>query len=392
MTHMPRLERKNAPEAGLAEIKAAIDGLATTTKQAVTELTERMDELEKKAARPRLGNGDDPKAITPEQARQERKALGTYARTGDETELKAMSVGVDPDGGYTVAPVLSNAMTTKLWDQSPVRRLARMETITVGDAFEEPIDNSESGASWVGEAESRAATTTPTLGYIRVPVQEIYASQKITQRLLDDSRYDLGSWLEGKISDKFGRSEGTAYVSGDGVKRPRGFLTYDTDSAGDATRAWGKLQYVVSGDASGFVTPSSTVSPADALKNLYWALRAPYRANATWLMSSATAGTVDKFKDGQGNYIWRDGVTAGAPPSLLGRPVEICEDMPAVGAGNFPIAFGDFKKGYLIVEKAGIKMLRDPFTDKPHVIFYAYRRVGGGLANSEAIKLLKIST
>jgi hypothetical protein len=221
MTHMPRLERKNAPEAGLAEIKAAIDGLATTTKQAVTELTERMDELEKKAARPRLGNGDDPKAITPEQARQERKALGTYARTGDETELKAMSVGVDPDGGYTVAPVLSNAMTTKLWDQSPVRRLARMETITVGDAFEEPIDNSESGASWVGEAESRAATTTPTLGYIRVPVQEIYASQKITQRLLDDSRYDLGSWLEGKISDKFGRSEGTAYVSGDRQRRRR---------------------------------------------------------------------------------------------------------------------------------------------------------------------------
>lgn len=371
----------------MTDIAALITEQGNAIEAFKKSINQRFDALEAEVARPRRGGGDR-KGITPEQAEKERKAIGTFARTGDEAELKALSVDSNPDGGYTVVPVLSNTMTTKLWDQSPVRRLARIETITTGDAFEEPVDNAQSGATWVGERESRPATSTPTLGLIRVPVQEIYASQPITQRLLDDSRFDLGNWIEGKISDKFGRSEGAAYVSGDDVKRPKGFLSYDTDSADDSSRTWGKLQYVVSGHASSF----ASTNPTDALKNLYWAVRAPYRTNATWLMSSATAGQVDKFKDGQGNYIWRDGVTAGAPPSLLGRPVEFCEDMPAVGANAFPIAFGDFKRGYLIVEKAGIKMLRDPFTDKPNVIFYAYRRVGGGLANSEAIKLLKIST
>jgi HK97 family phage major capsid protein len=214
-------------------------------------------------------------------------------------------------------------------------------------------------------------------------VNELYALQPVTQRLLDDASFDIGKWVEGKIADKFARSEGTAMVTGNGIGRPRGFLAVPTDVADDGTRAWGKLQYVVSGAAASIV--------ADALRNQYWALRAPHRKNATWLMASATANLVDKLKDSAGDYLWRNGMTSGAPPSLLGRPVEFDENMPAVGAGTFPIAFGDWLRGYLIVDKAGIKTLHDPYTSKPNVLFYAYRRIGGDVANYDAIKLMKIS-
>lgn len=315
----------------------------------------------------------------------EQKALDAFIRQGDDTELKTLSVGSDPDGGYTVLPVMSESLTTRLHDLSPLRRLARVETITVGDAFEEIDDRDESDATWVGERSARPATDTPQIGKWRIPVHEIYSLQPVTQRLLDDSSRNLGAWIEGKITDKFARAEGTAFATGDGLAKPRGFLDYTAVLTADATRTRGTLQYVKTGNASAF--PSTNAG--DVLRNLMWSLRGPYRVGAVWQMNSATASTIDKFKDGMGNYIWRDGMTAGAPPSLLGYPVEINEDMPDLGANAFPIAFGNFKLGYCIVEKAGVKMLRDPFTDKPNVLFYGYRRVGGGLANDDAIKLLK---
>lgn len=268
-----------------------------------------------------------------------------------------------------------------------MRRLARVETVTQGDAFEEPDDRDETGATWSGEADGRPTTGTPKLGKIRIELNEIYANPTATQRLLDDADRDLGMWLESKISDKFGRSEGAAFVNGDGLAKPRGFLTYPMVTAADSARPAGKLQYVPSGAASSF--PAS--SPADVLKNLLWTLRAPYRAGAVWLMNSATASTIDKFKDGQGNYIWRDAIAAGTPPTLLGYPVEFDEGMPDIGANACPIAFGNFKLGYCIVDRPGIKLLRDPYTNKPNVNFYAYKRVGGGLTNDDAIKVLKIA-
>jgi HK97 family phage major capsid protein len=274
-------------------------------------------------------------------------------------------------------------MTKKLFDATPMRQLARVETITTGDAWEEPIDASDVEAVWVGESKARPATETPDLKMFRVPVPEIYALQPVTQRLLDDSGFDLGGWLESKITDKFGRSEGAAFVSGNGDGKPRGFLDYDSVATADATRDWGKLQFIKSGDAA-LVT-------ADGLRDLTWGLRAPYRAGATFLMNSNTANSVDKLKNENGDYIWRSSMTAGAPNSLLGYPVEFDETMPDIGANQFPIAFGNFKLAYVIVDKAGIRFLRDPFTDKPRVQFYAYRRVGGGLANSEALKLHKIA-
>ena len=319
------------------------------------------------------------------------KAMNDFARNGgadwgQHNELKAMSIGSDPDGGYLVLPVMSQSMTSRLFDMSPMRRLARAETITTGDAFEEPDDRDEPGASWVGEAETRPDTDTPELGLIRIPLEEIYAMPKATQRLLDDASRDMGAWLETKLTDKFGRSEGTSFVTGDGIKKPRGFLTYPAVTTADATRPAGKLQYVASGAASTLGT-----DPATLLRSLMWKLRTPYRTGATWLMNSSTANSIDGLKDGQGQFLWRTGMTSGAPSSLLGYPVEIDEEMPDVGAGTFPIAFGNFKLGYIVVDRPGIKLLRDPFTDKPNVRFYAYKRVGGGLGNDDAIKLLKVA-
>lgn len=379
------IERKNAPPAP-NEAKAAIDKLTSTVETGLKALSGRIEAVEKIAARPRLGgnvSNTDPSALA-----AEFKALGGFVRTDDDTEFKAMSVGSNPDGGYLVHSALSKQMTTKLFDQSPIRGICRIETITDGDAFEEPVDNAEIGASWVSENASRPVTTTATLRMLRVPVHEIYALQQVTQRLLDDSGTDIGAWIEGKVSDKFGRSEGAACVSGDGINKPRGFMDHDKAATADDTRTWGALQYVVSGSAS---VVADADGGANGLKDLYWALRAPYRKNGTWVMASATANALDKLKDANKDYIWRDGMTAGAPPSLLGRPVEFDENMPTIGAGNYPVAFGDFKAGYMIVDKAGVRWLRDPFSSKPNVLIYAYRRTGGDVANSEAIKLLKIA-
>lgn len=388
MTHAT--ERKNARDPD--DVRDAIEELTATVEKGLKgqadqhkELREEVEQLLLKSKRPG-NNGAEHKGGPGLEA--ERKAVGTFARTGDETELKAMSSGSDPDGGYTVTPALSAQMLKRIYDQSPMRRLARVETIGAGDAFEEPIDNADVGATWVGEHEARPATSTPTLGLLRVPVNEIYSLQPITQRLLDDSRFDIGSWIEGKMGDKFGRSEGVACVSGNGIAKPRGFLDWEVDTGIDGTRPWTKLQYVVSGTAA---TPADVDGQADGIKSLYWALRSPYRSNGTWLMASSTANAIDKLKDANKDYIWRDGMTSGAPPSLLGRPVEFDENMPSIGANTFPIAFGDFKAGYLIVDKLGVRYLRDPFSDKPNVQFYAYRRVGGDVANSDAIKLLKCS-
>jgi HK97 family phage major capsid protein len=376
----------------IAEIRTAITGFTTAAETRIaaidtglTEIRTRLGDVEKVLRRPGAGGGNNDK---PTGIEAERRAIAHFVRTGDEAriiEVRAgMSVGSDPDGGYFVMPAMSAGTTKKLFDDVPMRRLARTETITAGDAWVEDVDFDEPDAVWVGEKETRPETDTPRVGQLRIEVEEIYANQKVTQRLLDDTGRDLGAWLEGKTNDKFVRTEGSAFVSGNGFKKPFGFLSAPVASTGDATRAFGTLQYIPAGHA--------TLIQADGLRKLVWGLRAPYRTGATFLMNSNTGSLIDQLKDGQGQYLWRTAMTAGAPNTLLGYPVEISEDMPDVGADTYPVAFGNWKLGYVIVDKAGIKYLRDPFTSKPNVMFYAYRRVGGGVANTEAIKLLKIAT
>lgn len=321
--------------------------------------------------------------------RDVRAAMAYFARSGDDSRFRAldhrsMSAASGPDGGYVVVPALSSSMTSRIFDESPIYGLARVIDMTSGDVWEEPLDMGESEAEWIGESSDREDTDTPQLGKLSIPLNEIDASQLITQKLLDVSYIDLGAWLEGKITDKFARKEGASFVCGDGILKPQGFLNVETDSAKDIIRPNDKLQYVPTG--------SATAITADSLRDLYWAMRAPHRKNATWLMASATANGIDKLKNEVGDYIWRPGQTAGAPPELLGRPVEFAEDMPAPGDGALPVAFGDWKAGYTIVQQPGLRLLRDPFSKKPNVIFYAYRRVGGGVANCDAIKLLKCAT
>lgn len=324
-------------------------------------------------------------------ARLERKALETFARTGDDSELKALAAGTDPDGGYLVLPAMSQSMMSKPFPQGALGRLARRVTMPTGNVFEEIVDHKEAGATWAGETQARTETVSPQIGKITIPLEEIYATVPVTQRLLDDSAFDVGGWLEAKIADRFERTESQAFVSGDGALKPRGLLTYPTSTAGDSTRPFGTIQHIISGSASGF---DSTVSKqADKLIDLAYSLRGPYRAGASWLMNSNTLNVIRKFKqdDTTGQYSWITSMQEGGGQALLGYPVEVDELMPDIGADQFPIAIGNWQAAYCVVERPGVRFMRDPFTSKPNVLFYAYRRIGGGLANSEAVKVLKIS-
>jgi HK97 family phage major capsid protein len=379
MTIEPMAAVRTAVENFTAETNEAVGGL----KRQVAALTAAQDRTEAVLRRPGFAANDNaPQG----EIKAEYKALSSYIRSGDESGLKeyraAMSVGSDPDGGYLVLPTMSAGMTRKLFDLVTMRRLARVEIMTTGDRWQEPIDFDEIGANWVGEQQARPETDSAELKMLSINLDEIYALTKVTQRLLDDAAFDVANWADQKIADKFGRSENAAMIAGDGIGKPRGFLTYPQSETADATRPWGEIETVRSLGATSIT--------ADSLRNLYWKLRAPYRQGATWVMSSETANSIDKLKDGNGDYLWRAGMTEGAQPKLLGLPVEIDEMMPSVAAGTTPIAIANWKSAYVVVDRPGIRPLRDPFTAKPHCLFYAYKRVGGGLANSEAIKLLKI--
>jgi HK97 family phage major capsid protein len=227
---------------------------------------------------------------------------------------------------------------------------------------------------------------------LTVPLHEVYAMPPVTQALLDMAGFDLGNWLLNKIIDRFGRDEGSSFLAGDGVGKPRGMMSYPTSTAADDTRPWGTVQYMPTGASGAFKTGSTPPDSGDCLRDLTWKLRTPYRQGASWLMNSNTIAQIDKIKDGQGNYLFRPSMTAGAPSSLLGYPVEIDDvAMPDIAANSLSIAFGNFQKAYVIIDRIGIKLLVDPFSSKSLVLYYAYKRVGGGLSNSEAVKFLKFS-
>jgi HK97 family phage major capsid protein len=361
----------------------------------VETLEQELKELSLKAGRaPLLGlQGAGGSSADP----QERKHLEAAFRAlleGDMpkanrafVEAKAMDTGTDPSGGYVVHPLISDTMTKVMLAISPIYRLARKVPMNMNDAFEEPIDRDKPQTGWVGERSARTETTTPELKLLRIPLEEIYCMPKVTQRLIDTASINIVDWMTSKVGEAFAADESAAFHTGDSINKPRGFLNYPQTTTKDATRAWGTVQTVNTGTSGAF--PAS--SPGDVLIDLASALRAQYRRGAVWLMNQATAGVVQKFKDGQGNYLWANSVQVGQPSSLLGYPVEIDEDMPDIGAGTTPIAFGNIERAYTIIEMPGIRFLADPFSAKPHVLLYNYRRVGGGLSNSEAVKLLKMS-
>lgn len=380
----------------------AVDDFAASRKandEKLARMEAVIDEIALKGARP-AGMGSAPgsrAAVEP----AETKALGAAIRAlvaGDQvkadrafSEVKGMSVGTDPAGGYMVHPVLSDGMTKVMAEISPVYRLARKVPLPTGDAFEEPIDRDTAAAAWTGELSARAETASPALGLLRVELEEIYAMPKVSQKLIDTAGFDPVAWLTTKVGESFAVKEGAAFHDGTGAGQPRGFLSYPTVTTGDATRAWGQLQHISTGASGAFPTSSTTVNPADVLVDVITSMKAQYRNGAVWLMNAATAGAVRKLKDAEGRHVWVDSLIQGQPPLLLGYPVELDESMPDIGAGSLSIAFANLQRAYIIVEQPGIKFLTDPYSDKPNVLLYCYRRVGGGLANSEAIKLLRFA-
>lgn len=299
-----------------------------------------------------------------------------YNLTPDEQ--KAMLVGSDPDGGFLVPTQTSARIIDRVYETSPIDALATHETVST-DALEIAIDTDEAGAGWVGETEGRSETSTPQVGVQRIPVHEIYAKPKVTQQLLEDAGVDVEAWLGRKVSEKFARMRASAFVVGNGIKKPRGILTYPAGSAG--LRA--TIAQIASGDANSLT--------ADGLVRLMFSLKDRYLANANWLMKRGSVASVMLFKDSQGQYIWRPGLQEGQPSMLLGHSIQRADDMPVVAAGALPVAFGDFRAGYTVVDRLGIRVLRDPYSSKPFVEFYTRARVGGDVVDFEAFALQVVS-
>jgi HK97 family phage major capsid protein len=350
---------------------------------ALSEQKSLIDELTLSAARPALGETK----TEPRGHREAKMQFNRYMRKGDGAgfESKAMSAGSNADGGYIVPLEIAQTIDRVLAKASPIRALATVQQIG-GNTYRKPVTTVEAASGWVGETDSRTQTTTPTIAALDFPAMELYAMPAATQTLLDDAQVDIEQWLANEVQIVFAEQEGAAFINGDGSAKPTGFL--HSTIVADASWAWGKLGYIASGADGAFASSD----PSDALINLAYAPKQGYRANGTWVMNRKTEAAIRKFKDSDDNYIWQPGVAAGQSASLLGYPVAEAEDMPDIASNSTSIAFGDFARGYLIVDRVGINVLRDPFSAKPYVLFYTTKRVGGGVQNFEAIKLMKFGT
>ncbi len=320
-----------------------------------------------------------------------KKAFGAYLRTGDDDGLrglvlegKALSTMVAADGGYLMDPQTADSIRSMLVSTSSLRSIANVVQIDA-TSFDVLIDRSEVGSAWATEIAATSETATPQVERISIKLQELSAMPKASQRLLDDTAFDVEGWLAGKIATRFIRAEAAAFINGDGVDKPKGIL--NPPKVANASWTWGSLGYVPTGAAADFATTNAV----DCIINLIYALGADYRANATFVMNSKTAGAVRKMKDADGRFMWSDGLAAEAPARLMGYAVLISEDMPDIAANAYAIAFGDFNAGYTIAERPDLRILRDPFSAKPNVLFYANKRVGGDVTDFAAIKLLKIA-
>lgn len=327
---------------------------------------------------------DGAKSADPAKAR----FVERYLRRGVEVgvEMKALEAAAADDGGYAVPREIDAQIAVTLKSLSPIRAIANAVQ-TGSSGYRKLIAHGATGASWVGETAARTATGTRDFAEVVPSFGELYANPAATQLMLDDAMFDIESWLADEIAREFSMAEGAAFISGNGTNKPKGFLTYDTALDGDAARDFGKLQVVHSGAAGAFASSS----PQDKLVELVHALRPPYRQGACWVMNSDTLARIRKFKTTDGAFLWQPGLIEGQAATLLGYPVVEAEDMPSVAANSLSIAFGNFKAGYLIADRGETRILRDPFSNKPYVHFYATKRVGGVVVDSNAIKLMKFA-
>lgn len=398
-------------EAKVATIGKALDDLAETKKQ--------FDDLLLKMARP--GYNADPKAAEAVAAevknfnnalRAEYQSKGkpfpgelsheTYAqyKSGfyklvagvgidglEPEERKAMSAGSDPDGGYMLPASTTGRIVTTMYEQSVMRQIADVQTIST-EKIEGLVDNDEADAGWVSELGTRSDSDTPQVRKYEIVAHEMYAMPKVSQKLIDDAATDVEGWLAAKVADKFGRIEGTAFWSGTGSGQPRGLATYTTAATADGSRTWGQFEHVVSGANGAFHT-----TQFDPLHDIQGAMKDHFLANAQWVMRREVRTAARKLKESTTNrYLWEPGMQVGAPERLNGYPVRVDQYMPTLATGSLSLAFGDFRQAYTIVDRLGIRTLRDPYTAKPYVVFYSTKRTGGAAMNFEAVKFLKFST
>lgn len=379
---------KAANDARIDEIekRGAVDPvLEAKLKKIETSLDRQRTALERLAleqSRPPIG--DDPRRTDPEH----KSAWSAYLRKGDDSgiarlDLKSVNVGTEAQGGYVAPPELDRLIEQRLMASSPMRQIASVRQ-TSATVFRKPVSMGAASA-WAAETGVRAETTAPTLDLLEFPAAELYAMPAATQTLLDDAYADIDEWLADEVEASFSSQESAAFVSGDGTNKPKGFLSYDMIA--EASHAWDKIGFILSGPAGAFAASN----PADRLIDLVYALKSQFRPNARFMMNRRTVSAVRKLKDADGNYLWRPGA-AGEAASLLGYPVTEIEDMPDIAANSFSVAFGDFRRGYLIVDRQGARVLRDPYSLKPFVLFYTTKRVGGGVTNFEAIKLMKFQS
>ncbi|HEY8125324.1 MAG TPA: phage major capsid protein [Methylocystis sp.] len=406
---MSAVETKSAGDDILADLNCAFSAFKETNDERLTQLENRLgadvvteeklaridhalddtksrlDRLALEMSRPRIGG----KLVDDHSGREHKSAFNHYMRSGEASglkalEAKALSRGSGPDGGYLVPLPTEREVLRRLAKFSPIRAISSVREIS-GASLRRAFSTTGPAAGWVAEADPRPQTNNQQLADMTFPAMELYAMPAATQALLDDAVVDIEQWIAEEVQTAFAEQEGAAFVTGDGVNRPKGFLSYTT--VADASWSWGNIGYVATGHAGAF----AATDPSDALVNLVYALRAGFRQNGKFVMGRRVQSLVRQFKTTTGDYIWAPPATADAGASLMNFPVIEAEDMPDPAANSLSIAFGDFERGYVVVDRVGIRVLRDPYSAKPYVLFYTTKRVGGGVQNFEAIKLLKFA-
>ncbi len=365
---LKELEKRGGADAlteeKLGRLNAALDGAKAA-----------MDRLSLERARPALEAG------RPDLGDEYKDAFSAYVKRGEE---KALSIGSNPDGGYLVPVEVDTEINRLMANISPIRALATVRSIST-NVYKKPVTTAAAASGWVSETAARPQTNSQTIDALSYPTAELYAMPAATGAFLDDAAVDVGQWIADEVNQVFATQEATAFVSGDGTNKPKGFLS-ETQIA-NASWSWTKIGYIATGVAGAL--PASNAS--DVLFDLIYALKAGYRQNASWLMNRKTQAVLRKLKDTTGNYLWAPPATAGGKASFMGFDLAEAEDMPDIAASSVSVAFGDFRRGYLVVDRTGVNVLRDPYTAKPYVLFYTTKRVGGGVQDFDAIKLLKFA-
>ncbi|MEZ5792515.1 MAG: phage major capsid protein [Nitratireductor sp.] len=382
---------RQANDERLAQIETVVgEDVVTTEKMnrisaALDSQKQLLDQLVVKGKRPTPSGGNSLLAVS-----EHKRAFEAYVRGGEVNglkrfEAKAMSAGSDPDGGYLVPDETAMEIGRRLAAISPMRSISDVRLVS-SSVYKKPFAVSGPATGWVAETDIRPQTGSPALAELQFPTMELYAMPAATQSLLEDAAIDLDAWIAGEVEIAFAEQESAAFISGDGVNKPRGFLDYPV--ADEAIWSWGNLGYMPTGVSGAFQASDAS----DTLIETIYALKAGYRQNANWVMNRKTQAEIRKLKDVDGNYLWQPPAAAGERAMLMGFPLVEAEDMPDIAANSLSIAFGDFSRGYLVVDRMGVRVLRDPYSAKPYVLFYTTKRVGGGVQDFDAIKLIRFGT